>query len=95
MIESRISQVSRDKGILLIKAYGSFDHKVIIEYVGTITALQIPLMVINRRGVSIMSALFANRRVTHLRFDVALSRYGKRSKSNIGDRSFSGVSDGI
>jgi len=38
--------------------------------------LQVPLLVIDRRGVSIMSASFANRRVTHLRFDVVLSRYG-------------------
>ena len=76
LIESRISQVLCDKGILLIKVYGSFDHKVIVECVGTVTALQIPLMVIDWRGVSIMSAPFANRRVTHLRFGDALSRYG-------------------
>jgi hypothetical protein len=31
---------------------------------------QIPLMIIDRRGVSIMSMLFTNRRVTHLRFAV-------------------------
>ena len=29
--------------------------------------LQVPLLIIDRRGVSIMSALFTNRRVTHLR----------------------------
>ena len=29
--------------------------------------LQVPLLIIDLRGVSIMSALFANRRVTHLR----------------------------
>jgi hypothetical protein len=29
---------------------------------------QIPLMIIDRRGVSIMSMLFMNCRVTHLRF---------------------------
>ena len=46
--------------------YGSHDHKVIVEYVGVITDLQIPLLTIDQRGVSIMSALFANRRVTHL-----------------------------
>ena len=40
----------------------------IIEYVGVITDLQIPLLTIDRRGVSIMSTLFTNRRVTHLRF---------------------------
>jgi hypothetical protein len=31
---------------------------------------QIPLMIIDRRGVSIMSTLFMNRRVTHLWFVV-------------------------
>jgi hypothetical protein len=30
--------------------------------------LQIPLMIIDRKGVSIMSTLFTNRRVTHLKF---------------------------
>jgi hypothetical protein len=30
--------------------------------------LQIPLMIIDRRSVSIMSTLYTNRRVTHLRF---------------------------
>ena len=51
-------------------AYGSFDHKVIVECVGAIMDLQVPLLVIDRRGVSIMSTSFVNRRVTHLRFDV-------------------------
>jgi hypothetical protein len=36
---------------------------------------QIPLLIIDQRGVSIMSMLFANRRVTHLRFTVVLSGY--------------------
>ena len=30
--------------------------------------IQVPLLTIDRRGVSIMSTLFTNRRVTHLRF---------------------------
>ena len=30
--------------------------------------LQIPLMIIDLRGVSVMSILFTNHRVTHLRF---------------------------
>lgn len=38
--------------------------------------LQIPLLVIGRRRVLTMSTQFTNRRVTHLRFDVVLSRYG-------------------
>jgi hypothetical protein len=36
--------------------------------VGVIMDFQIPLMIIDQRGVSIMSMLFTNRRVTHLRF---------------------------
>ena len=43
----------------------------IVECVGVITDLQIPLMTIDQRGVSIMSTLFTNRRVTHLRYDEA------------------------
>ena len=47
---------------------GSDDHKkVIVECVGVSMGLQIPLLIIDPRGVSIMSALFTNRRVTHLR----------------------------
>ena len=40
----------------------------IVECVGVITDLQILLLTIDRRGVSIMSTLFTNRRVTNLRF---------------------------
>ena len=43
---------------------------------GTFTGFQTPLLVIDRRGVSIMSALFANRRETRLKLGDALSRYG-------------------
>ena len=53
--------------------------------------LQVPLLIIDRRRISIMSALFANRRVTHLRFEVVLSRYG----ICVGDRMMFGVSEWI
>ena len=53
-----------------MNAYGSFNHEVIVECVGAIMDLQVPLLVMDWRGVSIMSASYANRRVTHLRFDV-------------------------
>ena len=43
----------------------------IVEFIGVITDLQITLLIIDGRGVSIMSVLFTNRRVTHLRFDDA------------------------
>jgi hypothetical protein len=36
---------------------------------------QIPLLIIDQRGVSIMSTLFVNHRVTHLRFTIVLSGY--------------------
>ena len=88
---------------LVTSFYGSFDHKVIVEYVGVITDLQIPLMIIDRRGVSIMSAVFANRRVTHLKFGDALRRYGFNrrvileteccSESRIGSRTSRGGSE--
>ena len=55
----------RDKDI---SVKGSDDHKkVIVECVGVSMDLQVPLLIIDLRGVSIMFALFANRRVTHLR----------------------------
>ena len=55
MIKPRISRVSRDKGNWFRMLNGYIDHKVIIEYVGAVMDLQIPLMVIDRRCVSIMS----------------------------------------
>ena len=43
--------------------------------------LQIPLMIIDRRRVSVMSILFTNRRVTHLRIHRrVLSGYGTQEK---------------
>ena len=43
---------------------------------GTFMGFQTPLLVIDRRSVSIMSASFANRRETRLKLGDALSRYG-------------------
>ena len=40
----------------------------IVECVGVIMDLQVPLLTIDRIGISIMSALSANRMVTYLRF---------------------------
>ena len=56
MIKPWMSRVSRDKGNCFPYVNGSIDHKVIVEYVGAVMDLQIPLMVIDRRGVFIMSA---------------------------------------
>ena len=52
------------------------------ECVGVIMDLQIPLMIIDRRSFSIMSTLFMNRRVTHLRcVDVFKWIWNKREKT--------------
>jgi len=42
--------------------------KIFVEFVGVIMGIQVPLMVIDRRSVSIMSARSRTRRVTHLKF---------------------------
>jgi hypothetical protein len=57
---------------LVANAYGSFNHEVIVEFLGAILDLQVPMFAIDRRDNSIMSTSFANRRVTYLRFDVVL-----------------------
>ena len=54
----------------------------IIECVGVIMDLQLPLLTIDWRGVLIMSKLFTNRRVTHLRIDGAIEKI-----RNIGEKS--------
>ena len=41
--------------------------KLIRESTGAIMGFQIPLLVIDRRSVSVMSGAFPNRRVSHLR----------------------------
>ena len=55
MIRSRTSKVSRDKG-KGYGVYGSNDHVLFVKCVGFIMGIQIPLMIIDQRGVSIMSA---------------------------------------
>ena len=55
-IKPRISRISRDKGNWFRMLNGSINHEVTVEYVGAVMDLQIPLTVIDRRGVFIMSA---------------------------------------
>jgi len=43
----------------------------LVECTGVIMGIQVPLMIIDPRGVSIMYGVFPNRRVTHLRVDDA------------------------
>ena len=42
--------------------------KIFVEYVGVIMGIQVTLMIIDRRGVSIMYACSRNHRVTHLTY---------------------------
>ena len=63
-IESRASNVPIDKGncirgCLNPRHRGSFDE-IIEEYVESNMGIQIPLLVIDRRGVSVMSACLPN-----------------------------------
>ena len=53
--------------------------RVIIEYVGVSTDLQVLLLIIDQRGVSIMSTLFVNCRVIHLRDTdtIRIKRYAR------------------
>ena len=75
-IESRASEISRDKGngirgCLNPRHRGSTDKSSSLNMWESLWISMVPLLIIDRRGVSIMSTYFRTRRVTHLRFDVA------------------------
>ena len=59
MIESRASNIPTDKGNYVCCHCGSTD-KIFVEYVGTNMGIQVPLLVIDRRGVLVMSTSFPN-----------------------------------
>ena len=67
-IKSRTNRVSQDKrcGDSTFKVQAI---KIIVECTGAIMGFQIPMLVIDRRGVSIMIGVFPIRRVAHLRVD--------------------------
>ena len=75
MIESRVSKISCDKGncvrIIVVHDIVVQSIKIFVECVGVITDILLPLMVIDQRDVSIMSARSRTRRVTHLTFNNA------------------------
>ena len=54
MIESRASNIPMDKGnndvVITVRPI-----KIFVEYVGVNMSIQVPLLVIDRRGVSVMS----------------------------------------
>ena len=54
MIESRASNISMTKGITYVVIMVR-PIKIFIEYVGANMSIQVPLLVIDRRGVSVMS----------------------------------------
>ena len=53
-IESRASNIPTDKGNYVCCHCGS-TNKIFVEYVGTNMGIQVPLFVIDRRDVSVMS----------------------------------------
>ena len=53
-IESRASNIPMDKGNYVCCHNGSTD-KIFMEYVGSNVGIQVPLLVIDWRGVSVMS----------------------------------------
>ena len=58
-IESRASNIPPDKGNYVCCHCGSTD-KIFVEYVGTNMGIQVPLLIIDRRGISVMSTSFPN-----------------------------------
>lgn len=60
MIGSRTSNISLRQRDFGYDVRGSNDHYVIVEYVGVIMDLQVPLLIIGARGVSTMSTIFTN-----------------------------------
>ena len=70
-IESRASNIPSDKG-----NYVCCDKvrpiKIFIEYVGTNMGIQVPLLVIDQRCVSVMSTSFSNRRVRTLKVSMTV-----------------------
>src|SRR3954466_9997266 len=67
MIKSRTCNISQDKGIELHAYNVHTITEVIVERVGVSKDLQVPLLIIDRRGISIMSTIFVKHRVTNLR----------------------------
>ena len=53
-IESRASNIAMTKGMTYV-VITVWPIKIFVEYVGTNMSIQVPLLVIDRRGVSVMS----------------------------------------
>jgi hypothetical protein len=75
MTESRASKISREGieyGIVWILDIVVKPIKVFVECVGIIMDIQVPLLVIDWRGVSIMSIDSQTCRATHLTLNIAM-----------------------
>ena len=59
MIESQASNIPMTKGITYV-VLRVRPIKIFVEYVVTNMSIQVPLLVIDRRGVSVMSTWFSN-----------------------------------
>ena len=59
MTESRASNIPMTKGITYVVITVQ-PIKIFVEYVGSNMSIQVPLLVIDRRGVSVMSTQFSN-----------------------------------
>ena len=59
MIESRASNIPMTKGMAYV-VITFWPIKIFVEYVRTNMSIQVPLLVIDRRGVSVMSTWFSN-----------------------------------
>ena len=70
-IESRASNIPMTKGITYI-VITVRPIKIFVEYVGADMGIQVPLLVIDRRRVSVMSILFSNRRVRTLKVSMTV-----------------------
>ena len=59
MIESRASNIPMDRGNYIC-CHKVQPIKIFVEYVGANMGIQVPLLIIDQRGISIMSTQFSN-----------------------------------
>jgi hypothetical protein len=70
-IESRASKISRDKGNGIFDTVVQTDKRSLVSMWESLWISMVPLLIIDRRSVSVMSTYSRTRRVTHLTLDVA------------------------
>ena len=70
-IESRASKISRDKENGIFDTVVQTDKRSLVSMWESLWISMVPLLIIDRRSVSVMSTYSRTRRVTHLTLDVA------------------------